>query len=303
MARRPGCVLLIGYRDPCRLRVMRWCRRSGVPVFAWSDINSRGSTETGWRARTKRQYVQWIDRQLNAWLVCGSVGQDYLGRFGIACERVFLSPCEPDYAQIDAIGDGQIQSARSRFTLSSSRRRLVCSGRFVPTKRFDLVIRAFCKIADALPEWDLVVAGDGAEGATLRAMVPDRLANRLIFTGFIADPDDVWAVYKACDVLVHLADHEPWGLIVNEAAACGLAIVCTDVVGAAVELVRDGFNGRIVKRDDVPQAVSALMDVTDPAKLDAFKVNSKTMLDAWRAKADPIEGFKQALTFAGVLKP
>ena len=44
-------------------------------------------------------------------------------------------------------------------------------------------------------------------------------------------------MYRSCDVLVIPSDYEPWALVVNEAAAAGLAIVASNVVGAAAELV------------------------------------------------------------------
>jgi glycosyltransferase involved in cell wall biosynthesis len=293
-------VLLIGYRDPARLRVMRWCRRNKIPVFVWSDINALGQHSQGIRAFVKSQYLRWIDRQIAAWLICGSAGRQYLERFGINGRRLFVSPCEPAYEQIDAVSREQVAQAQTQFGLDPARRRIVCSGRFVESKRFDLAIDAFAAVAGQRDEWDLLILGDGPLNNALRARVPSGLANRVTFAGFVPDPATVWALYKSCDVLLHVPDHEAWGLVVNEAAACGMALVCSDVVGAAVELVRDGFNGRIVPRNDLAATTAALLDVTDPERLTVYRGNSRTMLDAWRTNADPVDGFRRALAFAGL---
>jgi glycosyltransferase involved in cell wall biosynthesis len=145
------------------------------------------------------------------------------------------------------------------------------------------------------------VLGQGRLEAELRAMVPERLKERVIFGGFVDEPSRCWAVMRCCHVLVHLADHEPWGLIINEAVALGLAVVSSDVVGASLELVRDGVNGRLVPRDDDPAtAAAAMLEVSAPDRLVAMSAAGADILAYWRHTADPIEGLKQALQFAGV---
>jgi len=47
---------------------------------------------------------------------------------------------------------------------------------------------------------------------------------------------------------------DPWGLVVNEAMACALPVIVSDVAGCAADLVRDGWNGFVVS----PGAVSKL---------------------------------------------
>jgi 1,2-diacylglycerol 3-alpha-glucosyltransferase len=49
--------------------------------------------------------------------------------------------------------------------------------------------------------------------------------------------------YAFAGAFIHPAIQEQWGLVVNEAAASGLPILCSDTVGAAAELVNDGVNG------------------------------------------------------------
>ena len=56
--------------------------------------------------------------------------------------------------------------------------------------------------------------------------------------------------FVLADVFALLSRHEPWGVVVNEAAACGLPLVVSDRVGAAFDLVEDGVNGALVPADD-----------------------------------------------------
>ena len=56
--------------------------------------------------------------------------------------------------------------------------------------------------------------------------------------------------YKAADLLVLPTESDVWGLVINEAMACGLPIVTTDRCVAGLELVEDGVNGYLVPVDD-----------------------------------------------------
>jgi glycosyltransferase involved in cell wall biosynthesis len=97
------------------------------------------------------------------------------------------------------------------------------------------------------------------------------------------------------------SDFEPWALVVNEAAAAGLAILATDRVGAAAELVRNGVNGFIFPAGDVQKLTERLLEVTDPSRIEAFKAESGSVLREWRNNADPVNGLRQALRACGVV--
>ena len=66
------------------------------------------------------------------------------------------------------------------------------------------------------------------------------------------------AEYAAADVFALLSLHEPWGVVVNEAAASGLPLILSDRVGAARDLLRDGENGFLVPSGDATAAAAAL---------------------------------------------
>jgi glycosyltransferase involved in cell wall biosynthesis len=109
------------------------------------------------------------------------------------------------------------------------------------------------------------------------------------------------AICRASDVLCLPSDYEPWALVINEAAAAGQAIVASQVVGAAAELVRDGLNGRVFPTGDLKALVATLFEVTAPNRIDAMRANSAAILADWRARADPIDGLRAALKFVKVI--
>jgi glycosyltransferase involved in cell wall biosynthesis len=292
---RPAAVIVNGYNDATRLRVLRWCRRHHIPVLLWGDSNIRGDRASGLKAWVKNRLVRYAVKRADAVLACGTLGQAYFEKYGARREKIFFMPYEPDYDLIRTTRPGLINEVRQRFGWQPDRRRIVYSGRLIGIKRVDLLLSAFGAIAAERPNWDLVIVGDGELRRPLEASVSPALASRITWTGFIDDQAVVGAIYRACDVLAHPPDVEPWALVINEAAAAGLAIVASDVVGAAAELVRDGVNGRVFPAGDGVALRQALLDVTAPDRIDAYKAASAAVLADWQRRGDPVEGVRKAL--------
>ena len=88
--------------------------------------------------------------------------------------------------------------------------------------------------------------------------------------------------YVLADVFALLSRHEPWGVVVNEAAACGLPLVLSDRVGAAFDLLDDGRNGVLVPVDDVAAAAQAIRELAaDPNRRRAMGAASREIVAEW----------------------
>lgn len=294
-------VVVSGYNDLGRLRVINWCHRHGVPCVFHGDSNIRDDVIRGWRAVVKRHLLDWVIHHVDAILVCGTRGRDYYLKYGARPENIFYYPYEPDYELIRSVSPESLNATVSRFGLDATRRRITYSGRLVPVKRVDLLIDAFARIEAQRPEWDLTIVGDGPLRASLEARVPEQLRPRVSWTGFLDDQPAVSAIYRLSDVLVLPSDHEPWAVVINEAVSAGLAVVASEIVGAAAELVRDGVNGWIFQPGNLDHLTKCLLDTTDPGRIDEMKRMSAPMLEQWQQRGDPIRGLRQALTHVGVL--
>lgn len=296
-----------GYNDLGRLRAIRWCGRNNVPCFVASDANVRmDMLGRGLKQWLKRLRFRYFLPSVRGVLVFGRPGAEFFARYGVPHERAYFVPYEPDYDALGAGGAAKVEEVRARFGLDPARRRFVFCGRLIPFKRPDVTIDAFVKIADQRPEWDLVVIGDGPLREGVQARVPGPLRDRVRWLGFLSDAQTIGAVYRACEVLVISSDIDAWALVLNEAAASGLAIVSTDIPGAAQHLVKQedansGGNGQVVPRGDAAALASAMLKVSDAGLVDRLRANSGPLLAAYRQEADPVNGMRRALTEAGVL--
>ena len=70
-------------------------------------------------------------------------------------------------------------------------------------------------------------------------------------------PDALGPIYAGADCFVLASRYEPWGVVLVEAAAAGLPIICTDACGARYEVVKG--NGIVVKSGSVQELAAAMM--------------------------------------------
>jgi glycosyltransferase involved in cell wall biosynthesis len=298
-----AAVVLGGYSDMARVRIISACHRLGIPCYLYGDSNIHGDRAAGVLRRVKNTLLQWVVRSTSGVLPCGTLGAQYFARYGAKPDHTFFFPCEPDYELIWSLSDEAIESARQRFGLARQRRRVVVCARLVTWKRVDLVIDAFAAIASERPDWDLVIVGDGPERQALEERGREKIPGRMIWTGFVGDQSVVSAVYRASDVLVCPSDYEPWAVVINEAVAAGMAIVASNVVGAAAELVVEDVNGSIFPAGSLSHLTESLRWVTGPENIERLKAGSDPVLADWRRRGDPVDGLRRALGFAGVLQP
>jgi glycosyltransferase involved in cell wall biosynthesis len=294
-------VILGGYYDATRLRVLRWCNRHNVPCLVFGDTNIYSDLTVGLKKWLKRMLLPRVLRWSHGILPCGSMGQEYFARYGVPRERMFLFPYEPDYEWIASIPPSEVSAMRACHGLDPSRRLILFCGRLARQKRPDLLLDAFQTIADERPDWDVAFAGVGPLADTLRTQQSPRLGSRIHWLGFIDDQAHLKALYHASDVLVLPSDWEPWAVVINEALAVGLAVVASDTVGAAAELIRDRVNGRVFPHGDRDALAECLRDVTLPQNLTRYRAAAPRVLAEWREKADPIAGLRQALQSARAL--
>jgi glycosyltransferase involved in cell wall biosynthesis len=92
----------------------------------------------------------------------------------------------------------------------------------------------------------LVLVGDGGARRELETKAQRIAPGRIIFRGFV-QRDQLIAEYALAESFIFPTHTDAWGLAVNEAMACGLPVIVTDVAGCAPDLVEEGRNGYIVR--------------------------------------------------------
>jgi glycosyltransferase involved in cell wall biosynthesis len=127
----------------------------------------------------------------------------------------------------------------------------------IERKGVDLLIKAFVELTREFPRASLTLVGEGPLKLALQEQVPPGNRHQVIFTGF-KPVEELPNFFGDADVFVLPSRHDGWGVVVHQAAAAGLALVCSDTVGAAVDLIQAGKNGYIFPSNDSAQLFTCL---------------------------------------------
>jgi glycosyltransferase involved in cell wall biosynthesis len=131
-------------------------------------------------------------------------------------------------------------------------RRFLFTGRYGPDKGIDVLLEAYRQYrAHVHDPWPLTCCGTGPLRETLAREpgVEDR--------GFV-QPRDLPDVSAESGAFVLASRFDPWPLVIAEACAAGLPVICTEACGSAVELVRSYYNGLTVATDDADALADAM---------------------------------------------
>ena len=253
---RPDVVVVSGWSTFASQAAVAWCLARSVPYVLHVESHDL-DPRPAWRRRIKDAVATPVIRRAASVLAVGSAARDSALTRGASQVRIFANTIDVE----------RWSERADRLSPRPHEGVLVLSvGRDVPEKGFD-VLRAACGIAGV----DLAIVVGGHE------------------------EDDLAQAYVDADVFALLSRHEPWGVVVNEAAASGRPLVLSDHVGAAYDLLRDGENGFVVPADDAHAAAAALRRLAADAELRRrMGERSRELVCAWGYEAS-VESFLEAV--------
>ncbi|WP_367038702.1 glycosyltransferase [Streptomyces sp. Je 1-332] len=145
---------------------------------------------------------------------------------------------------------------------------VVAAGRLVPTKRYDLLIRAFDRVRADRPDWVLRIFGPGiggGHGTQLQRLIEELgLEKHAFLMGAVSPLETEWL--KA-GLAASASDHESFGMTIVEAMRCGVPVVSTDCPLGPREIISDGVDGRLVPMGDEEVLAQNLLELINSDEL------------------------------------
>ena len=203
------------------------------------------------RQRLAARAAEWLLAPLTTRLIC--VAQ---------AERELAASLPIAASRISVIRNG-IADTPARAAPHAPLRRIVMVARLAAPKRADLAIRAFAHAA--LPDCELVIAGEGPQLDALRTLAEAVAPGRVRFAGAVAD---VPALLASAQAFMLASDHEGFPLSVLEAMRTGLPVAASDLPGIREQL-EDGACGLLVPGNDEAAWAAALQRLAGDAGLRA----------------------------------
>ena len=231
---RPTVIVASGYDYLATLDVLAFARVHNVPTVLWSGSHLRsGFIKRRWADAYKR----WVIGQFDAYLAYGTASKEHLIHHGAPADRIVVGCNTVDVhwfrGRAEVLRGGRPPAASTR---------LLYVGRLVPIKNVAAAISAVGRLQQRGRAVSLTIVGDGAERASLEAHTRREAVRDVVFLRHRTG-DDLVEAYVDADALILPSLNEPWGLVVNEAAACGIPSVVSTFCGAARDLIKEGVTG------------------------------------------------------------
>jgi glycosyltransferase involved in cell wall biosynthesis len=246
--RKPEVIICGGYNYLASWQTLLWARRNRVKFVLWSESNIND-------ARSGKALVEVLKsfflRKCDRFVVPGKASAEYLQAFGISHGSIVTAPNAVDnnFFEVES-AKARTRAAEIRGKLELPLRFILFVGRLVPEKGiFDLLSAYSGLEPDIRSEVGLVFAGNGISRSELVLRAKNISPGKICFPGF-AQREELAALYALAELLVLPTHSDTWGLVVNEAMACGLPIVASNVAGCVADLVEDEWNGSVVPPHD-----------------------------------------------------
>jgi len=277
----PTAMGISGYGMTDSRAALKWCRRHRVPRVLMTESKADDAPRKWWKELVKRHLVS----QFGSALCGGTPHRAYLEQLGMRGERIFDKYDVVDNQRFaKAAKEARAQPAEFLKLpgLEDSRPFFLVSSRFIERKNVARLLSAFHHYRTQVPQgWRLVILGTGPDEEALRQQVAEEGIPDVTFAGF-RQFDSLIAYYALAGAFVHPALQEQWGLVVNEAMACGLPVLVSRTVGAAHDLVVDGENGFKFDPNRVGEITEALTRLSaSSCDRSAMSAKSQEIVSEW----------------------
>ncbi len=259
-----------GWRVQADWQAAFHAHRCGIPIWL------RGETNDLRRPRRlknipRRLALSTLFQRIDAFLSIGSANRRFYKGFGVPDDQLHQAPYCVDNGRFAAATDEltpRRADLRSRWGIPEQATCLLFSGKLIPKKRpLDLIL-ALRALIGQTPRLGregrvhLLVVGDGELRQALTESAADlghHVGRSLVtFAGFL-NQSEIPQAYVAADCLVLPSDAgETWGLVVNEALACGRSVIVSDQCGCAEDLARPLGPDHIYSCGDIAQLTRCL---------------------------------------------
>lgn len=269
-AGRFDAALAIGWGTKALVQGAVAARQLGLPVLVRGDSQLETPRSRLKKAVKALVYPPFL-RLFSAALYVGARSRAYYEAYRFPQERLFFSPHCVDNEWFAARATAQARAQlRAECDISDQTKVALFAGKMVPFKRPLDLIEAAALLNAQGARIEIMTAGAGELDMQMGADAQAR-GVRLHRLGF-CNQTRMPAVYAAADVLaLPSIGRETWGLVANEALACGRPIVVSDACGCAPDLAADGAAGAIFAAGDAQGLADALRHVLDaPPSSDAI---------------------------------
>ncbi len=243
---KANVLVLTGYESPTYWLALFYAKLFGRKIVFWNGSTLESNRSNGFLVKLlRRLFVKCSD----AYLAYGTSAKEFLVHYGAKSERITIS-CNT--VNIDYFIRQSLMLISRKERLKKEKgfpeKIILFSALLIPRKNLDVLLEVLKQIMK--DDIGLVVLGSGPLKSKYIEWCKKNNLNNVFFEGH-HPIEDLPKYYTVADVFVMPSLIEVWGVVVNEAMACGLPVLCSNKAGVAKDLVKDGVNGYTFNPDNI----------------------------------------------------
>ena len=210
----------------------------------------------------KKRIRRALARQASSFLVAGSLSRQYIegllprpenGLFQLAYNCIDNSHFMRDMSNED--DHTRLRQLKQRF----APRNLLHVGKLGERKGIKQLLEAYRRLVHdrGMHDVGLILLGEGPLRQYICDFAEQHKLDKIHVEGFVSQ-DEIPVYYALADVFVLLSIADPNPLVIFEALAAGLPIVCSSRAGNAVDFIVNGANGFQVNPLDIEAVVDKM---------------------------------------------
>ncbi len=280
----PDAILVYGWAYSSHLKVLKHFKGK-IPIWFRGDSTLLDS-KNNIKSILRKLFLKWVYRYIDKAFYVGTANKNYFSAYGLKEKQLTFAPHAIDNQRFSENRSVEAVKLREKLNIDAADNLILFAGKFEQKKSPGILLNAF--IALNQPGMHLLFAGNGVLEETLKSTVEDlkilnpSLSKRIHFMDF-QNQTQMLALYQACNLfcLPSQGPGETWGLAINEAMAAGKAILVSDKVGCATDLVKDNENGFIFKSGDISDLKNKLDKLNNKTTLHQFGNRSQSIIAEW----------------------
>lgn len=259
----PSIIVISGWVDKDYLKVGKVYKSKGIPVITGLDSQ--------WKGTLRQHIAKFLSCLLKKYFshvwVSGYMQYEYARKLGFKGEQIIYNLYSADLKLFN-----QSYFNFKEIKSKNMPHKFLYVGRFETVKSLDLLLSVWEKLKDNRKDWELHLIGNGSLNLSRK------YTEGVFFSDFL-QPVELSSKIKDAGCFILPSTYEPWGVVIQEFAAAGLPIVCSNRCGAATEFVINGYNGYIFmagQRNSLYDTMIKIIELDDKS-LNDFSDKSHTL--------------------------
>lgn len=266
----PSHLLVYGWSPAGHVKILRHFKNKAHILFRGDSVLLKEMSK--WKSIIKQVILKKVFSYVDTALYVGTNNRLYFLKYGLKPHQLVFAPHAIDNKRFSSLADSRF--LRSSLGISNDDTLVLFAGKFTKNKNPLLLLRAFKCLN--YPHAHLLFVGGGKLTKQLRK---EAEGHRIHVWPF-QNQQHIPLFYQACDLFCLPSNNESWGLAINEAMACGKAVLISEKCGAAADLVHDnGVTFTNGNYDDLQKKLGYYL--SNPALLKIAGISSRKIIRNW----------------------